>query len=102
MRHAQNLTRQYTCLCAIHDLVPSSDALSEALKSKGIPNGVYYPKGIHEYSVFADKKFPVGSLPVVEKVSREVISLPMHPWLTIEDQDTIVAAVESSLFAAVS
>ena len=82
--------------------VPNRDALGEALKSRGVPSGVYYPKGIHEYSVFADKKFPVGSLPVVEKVSREVISLPMHPWLTIEDQDSIVAAVESSLFAGVS
>jgi UDP-2-acetamido-2-deoxy-ribo-hexuluronate aminotransferase len=80
--------------------VPNRDHLGAQLKSKGIPNGFYYPKGIHEYSIFADKK----PLPVVERVSKEVISLPMHPWLTCEEQDFIVeeikAVLEPSLMAS--
>lgn len=79
--------------------VPNREELSQRLKSKGIPNGVYYPKGIHEYAVFADEKFPVGSLPVVEKVSREVLSLPMHPWLTEQSQDFIVEEIKAASLA---
>lgn len=79
--------------------VPNRDQLGEYLKSKGIPSGIYYPKGVHEQPIFADPRFPVGSLPVTEKISREVISLPMHPWLTEEDQDLVVETIKSAAFA---
>lgn len=81
--------------------VSNRDALGEELKAKGIPTAVYYPKCVHEQPVFAYLGYKWGSLPVSEKVSREVLSLPMHPWLAVEDQDKVIEAVKTALLAKV-
>jgi len=77
--------------------VPDRDALGAALKAQGIPTAVYYPKCLHEQPVFADCGYRLGDFPVSEKASREVISLPMHPFLSEPDQDRIVAAVREAV-----
>jgi UDP-2-acetamido-2-deoxy-ribo-hexuluronate aminotransferase len=77
--------------------VPHRDQLVEKLKPQGIPSAVYYPKCLHEQPVFAPLGYAWGSFPESEKASREVISLPMHPWLTESDQDKVVAAVKAAL-----
>jgi UDP-2-acetamido-2-deoxy-ribo-hexuluronate aminotransferase len=76
--------------------VPNRDQLGEQLKAVGIPTAVYYPKCVHEQPVFAPYGFKLGDFPESEKASREVISLPMHPFLSEPDQDRIAAAVVSS------
>jgi len=73
--------------------VPNRDALGEKLKAAGIPTAVYYPKCLHEQPVFANNGCKWGDLPESEKASREVISLPMHPFITEEEQDRIVRVV---------
>lgn len=78
-------------------LTPQRDFLAEALKAKGIPTAIHYPKCLHEQPVYATLGYPKGSFPVAERIASEVISLPMHPWLTREDQDQIVDAVKSTL-----
>lgn len=80
--------------------VPDRDALGEHLKTAGIPTAVYYPKCVHEQPVFAPYGFKLGDFPESEKASREVISLPMHPFLSESDQDRIIAAVTSAKPAA--
>jgi UDP-2-acetamido-2-deoxy-ribo-hexuluronate aminotransferase len=77
--------------------VPDRDSLGAKLKEAGIPSAVYYPKCLHEQPVFANLEYKWGDLPVSEKASREVISLPMHPFLTEAEQDQIVAAVKAAL-----
>lgn len=77
--------------------VPDRDAVATKLKEKGIPTAVYYPKCLHEQPVFASSGYKWGDFPAAEKASREVISLPMHPFLTEADQDAIVTALKSSL-----
>lgn len=77
--------------------VPNRDVLGERLKAKGIPTAVYYPKCLHEQPVFADLGYKIGDFPVSEKASKEVISLPMHPFLAEAEQDTIVNAVKEAL-----
>lgn len=77
--------------------VPQRDALGEALKAKGIPTAVYYPKCLHEQPVFASCGYGYGDFPESEKAAKEVISLPMHPFLTESDQRTITGAVISAL-----
>lgn len=71
------------------------DQLATELKQQGIPTAVYYPKCMHEQPVFSDLGYEWGSFPEAEKASRQVISLPMHPFLTEQDQDKIVAAVKA-------
>jgi UDP-2-acetamido-2-deoxy-ribo-hexuluronate aminotransferase len=72
--------------------VADRDALGESLKQVGIPTAVYYPKCLHEQPVFAPLGYKMGDFPESERASREVISLPMHPFLTTAEQDVIVAA----------
>lgn len=77
--------------------VPDRDSLGVKLKEAGIPTAVYYPKCLHEQPVFADLGYRWGDFPLAEKASREVISLPMHPFLSEADQDRVVAAIKTAL-----
>jgi UDP-2-acetamido-2-deoxy-ribo-hexuluronate aminotransferase len=70
------------------------DEVAAALKAKGIPTALYYPKCLHEQPVFAPFGYRWGDFPVAEKASREVLSLPMHPFLSEADQNMIVTAVK--------
>ena len=71
--------------------------LGEQLKAAGIPTAVYYPKCLHEQPVFADLGHKWGDFPESEKASREVISLPMHPFISEAEQDRVVAAVTAAV-----
>jgi UDP-2-acetamido-2-deoxy-ribo-hexuluronate aminotransferase len=77
--------------------VPDRDSIGAKLKEAGIPSAVYYPKCLHEQPVFADLGYKWGDFPVAEKASREVISLPMHPFLSEAEQDQIVVGVRTAL-----
>lgn len=77
--------------------VPNRDAVAEKLKAQGIPTAVYYPKCLHEQPVFAHCGYKWGDFPESEKASREVLSLPMHPFLSEADQDKIVEAVKAAI-----
>ncbi|HEY3856216.1 MAG TPA: DegT/DnrJ/EryC1/StrS family aminotransferase [Verrucomicrobiae bacterium] len=69
------------------------DKVAEQLKAKGIPTAIYYPKCLHEQPVFAKLGYNWGDFPESEKASREVLSLPMHPFLTEADQAAIIDSV---------
>ncbi|TVP97786.1 MAG: DegT/DnrJ/EryC1/StrS family aminotransferase [Balneolaceae bacterium] len=70
------------------------DQLSLHLQNEGIPTGVYYPACFHEQPVFQHLGYSYGDFPESEKASREVLSLPMHPFLTKQEQDTIVEKIK--------
>ena len=73
--------------------VPHRDKVAEQLKALGIPSAIYYPKCLHEQPVFSSLGYKWGDFPESERASREVLSLPMHPFLTESDQDRVVAAL---------
>lgn len=79
--------------------VPDRDALGKRLKESGIPTAVYYPKCLHEQPVFSALGYNYGDFPQAEKAAKEVISLPMHPFLGEKEQDKIVEAVKKALIA---
>lgn len=70
--------------------VKEREEVGSKLKEKGIPSAIYYPKCLHEQPVFADCGNRYGDFPVAEQAAREVISLPMHPFLSEEQQEMIV------------
>ncbi|MBV5330816.1 MAG: DegT/DnrJ/EryC1/StrS family aminotransferase, partial [Chlorobium sp.] len=74
--------------------VKNRDDLATQLKNHGIPCAVYYPKCLHEQPAFAFCNYHWGDFPESEKASREVLSLPMHPYLSEADLVTIVRAVQ--------
>src|SRR5271154_303599 len=69
------------------------DAFAAALKEQGVPSAIYYPKSMHQQTAY--KNFPVadGGLPVSERLSSDVISLPMHAYLDEASRDRVIAAV---------
>jgi UDP-2-acetamido-2-deoxy-ribo-hexuluronate aminotransferase len=75
--------------------VPERDQVAERLKACGIPTAVYYPKCLHEQPVFSKLGCHWGDFPESEKASREVLSLPMHPFLAPEEQDKVVNALKN-------
>jgi UDP-2-acetamido-2-deoxy-ribo-hexuluronate aminotransferase len=70
--------------------VSQRDQLAAHLQQQGIPTAIYYPKSVHEQPVFAPFGYRAGMFPVSEKAGQEVLSLPMHPFLSSADQDRIV------------
>jgi len=73
------------------------DALAARLKAQGIATGVYYPRPLHEQPAYADHPLSKAGAPVSERLSREVLSLPMHPYLAPEQQDRVIAAIREAL-----
>lgn len=71
------------------------DGLQAHLKSKGIPSAVYYPVPMHVNGAYADYKAGAGNLAVTEDKMGKVLALPMHPYLSEEDQDLIIDAIRS-------
>jgi dTDP-4-amino-4,6-dideoxygalactose transaminase len=75
--------------------VPQRDELQAHLKAKGIGHAVYYPLALHLQPCFAYLGYRRGSLPVTEAAMDSVISLPIYPELTHEQQDAVIEAVQS-------
>ena len=68
---------------------PRRDQLANRLASRGIGNAVYYPVPLHLQRAFSSLGHTRGSLPVSETASREVLSLPIFPELTREQQGRV-------------
>jgi dTDP-4-amino-4,6-dideoxygalactose transaminase len=73
--------------------VPRRNELQAHLKAKGIGNAIYYPLGLHLQPCFAHLGYQRGQLPATESAMDSVISLPIYPELTREQQDTVIEAV---------
>jgi dTDP-4-amino-4,6-dideoxygalactose transaminase len=73
------------------------DGFAAALKAQGVPTAIYYPKSMHHQTAY--RNFPVadGGLPVSERLSSEVISLPMHAYLDEPTQARIIAVVRGAV-----
>jgi UDP-2-acetamido-2-deoxy-ribo-hexuluronate aminotransferase len=69
------------------------DRLRLALSTCGIPSAVYYPKPLHLQGAFAYLGLPKGALPRSEDACEQVLSLPMHPYLTDEEVAFVCHAV---------
>jgi dTDP-4-amino-4,6-dideoxygalactose transaminase len=72
-------------------------AIMDFLKDRGVPTAVYYPKPLHQQTAY--KRYPVvgNGLPVSERLSFEVMALPMHPYMDEGTQDYIIQQVREAL-----
>lgn len=71
--------------------------IQENLEKAGIPTGVYYPKCFHEQPVFEPLGYKLGDFPHSEKAANCVLSLPMHPYLSLSDIDCVVENVSTAI-----
>ena len=85
---------QYTIQLADKE---TRDGLQAALKAQGIPSMIYYPKPMHTQEAFAGQQFDEAVFTNTNELVNTVLALPMHPYLTDEDIDTVVAAIKAYL-----
>jgi len=69
--------------------VKNRDELQQKLKEAGIPTAVHYPMPLHLQECFSYLGYQDGDFPVAEKVSKEIMSLPMNPYLSDEELEYI-------------
>ena len=62
-------------------LSSSREKKLEKLSNNEIPFAIYYPKPLHLQEAFSNLKYCVGDFPVAERISKEIFSLPFHPYL---------------------
>jgi dTDP-3-amino-3,4,6-trideoxy-alpha-D-glucose transaminase len=69
------------------------DALREHLSQRGVASAIHYPEPIHLTEAYADLGLGAGSLPVSERLSKEICSLPLFPSMTDAELDQVATAV---------
>ena len=84
--HNQSAWAQYTIQ------VENRTDVQERLKAHGIPTAVHYPIPLNKQPAVADEN---AVLPVGDAVAERVMSLPMHPYLTVDAQEKIVKVLSS-------
>jgi dTDP-4-amino-4,6-dideoxygalactose transaminase len=72
------------------------DDFAAALQAQGVPTAIYYPKSMHQQSAYRDFPVAAGGLAVSERLSGDVISLPMHAYLDEPTQDRVIKAVRGA------
>jgi dTDP-4-amino-4,6-dideoxygalactose transaminase len=77
--------------------VADREALQAHLAEAGIGTGIHYPIPLHQQKAYEYLGYNTGDFPVTERVSREIVSLPMFPQLAASQQDQVVSAVKEFL-----
>ena len=85
--HNTSVYAQYTIR------VKNREQVIEELQAKGIPTAVHYPIPLNKQPAVASDDF----LPIGDRIAQEVLSLPMHPYLTVEQLELITASVNRAL-----
>ncbi len=73
--------------------VKNRDELQTKLKEKGVPSAVHYPIPLHLQEAFKYLGYKKGDFPVSEKISKEIMSLPMNPYLSNEEIEFICGEI---------
>jgi dTDP-3-amino-3,4,6-trideoxy-alpha-D-glucose transaminase len=71
------------------------DALREHLARRGVSSAVHYPVPVHRTGAYADLGLTEGSLPVTERLAREICTLPLFPTMSDDDLQRVIDAVVS-------
>ncbi|HEY8933622.1 MAG TPA: DegT/DnrJ/EryC1/StrS family aminotransferase [Cyclobacteriaceae bacterium] len=69
--------------------VEKRDELRKHLEQRGIPTMIYYPMPLHFQKAYRRPGYGEGSFPITERLSKMVISLPMHTEMRAEEQEFI-------------
>lgn len=77
--------------------VPRRDEVLADLQAAGIGAGLHYPAPVHLLPAFADLGVGRGSFPGAERFADEILSLPIYPGITAEQQERVVEVLRSAL-----
>ncbi len=91
--HNQSVFAQYTVR------VPSRDTVRAALERAGIPTTVHYPIALNNQPALTVGRVSPEGVAHSLRACEEVVSLPMHPYLTADEQDRVVNALTNAVLA---
>ena len=77
--------------------VHNRDRVQQVLHEQGIPTAVHYPIGLHRQAILQSLHPDQAAYPHTDYAAQVVMSLPMHPYLTEQDQDKICDALCAAL-----
>ncbi len=77
--------------------VKDRDRIVKKLSEFGIPTAVHYPKALPYQKAFSYLGYRPGDFPESERASNEVLSLPFHPYMAIEEQYRVVEALKEAM-----
>jgi dTDP-4-amino-4,6-dideoxygalactose transaminase len=77
------------------------DAMQAQLAKEKIWTGLHYPVPLHLQNAYADRGYKKGDFPVTEKVTAEILSLPMFPQLTADQQKLVAEQINAAVAAPV-
>jgi len=77
--------------------VPRRDEFRAHLDAQGIATAIHYPVPVHLQPAYRELGYSVGDFPVTERLTREIVSLPMHPFLQEADVQYVAAAAAEFL-----
>ncbi|MDH4335518.1 MAG: DegT/DnrJ/EryC1/StrS family aminotransferase, partial [Chloroflexota bacterium] len=69
------------------------DQFVEQLRERGVGTGIYYPIPVHRQKPFVALGYGDQHYPVTERLTDQVVSIPVHPSLTDDEVQTVIAAV---------
>lgn len=75
---------------------PQRAALQRSLAEKNVQTNIHYPIPVHLQEAHADLGYRMGDFPCAEQAANEVLSLPMFPEMTEEQQDVVAAALRAA------
>lgn len=73
------------------------DTVTASLKQVGVPTAIHYPKPLHLQECFEYLNYKKGDFPIAEKISQEILSLPMNPYLKKEEIEYISNQLKTAL-----
>jgi perosamine synthetase len=76
--------------------VNERDAFVEKLKERGVGSAIYYPIPVHRQKPFLAMGYGGQSFPVTDRLTEQVVSIPVHPALSDEEVETVIAAVNQT------
>jgi len=77
--------------------VADRDRVVRSLRDDGVPTAIYYPRPLHRQTAYCGYPTAASGVGVSERLAAEVLSLPMHPYLTESDQERVVTAVRRAV-----
>lgn len=78
--------------------VDDRERIATALKDQGVPTAIHYPIPLHQQPAYRDSCRVHGSMATSEQLAERVLSLPMHPYLEVFDQQRVVAALAKAMY----
>lgn len=76
--------------------VSRRDEFVELLRERGVGTGIYYPIPVHRQKPFLELGYGDQRFSVSERLCGEVLSIPVHPSLTDDEVETVIAAVNAT------